>query len=1822
MVYPLPTNRNQLPSLRQAMGPLENFTSGVGQGWNTGQQMFDAGVAGLARAAGYQDTARDWERSADEQASEAQRYANPAVQTAPWREGGGGWGNAVPWAANLAGQFVGGAAPLVAGGLVGAAAAPLVPEAVGGAALASGLGMGLASYPQSVGYNYQAERDANAAQGGGEVTPEQAQSAAAWGVPGAALNAFAPTRAIGVGKSAAGIAGRTMLDAAKDVARTGIDNAIATGAQTAITQRFRPDVSEEDKRKERDDAIITGFLGGVGMGAAGEGVGRIIKRVTGNTPTQDIDAVTKQVLDPEKAQADAVQEQGPEGLYVREPAEVGGGVPEGNAQGGEVAGARPQVEGEVSFLDEGKGERPQEVAPQPVEPPDVPKQYLAEAEKAARDRSLDEKIDLLLKNPAPEANKRLSALQWVKSALGDETGALKVGDKDLSGLSRDELKSTKGVWWHGSPSGDMRGGSYGLHLGTYEAAKQALEARIGTPAEGEWDGTRKYGETLLAGKKRLAELDPNGYNETGFNVDAPEENYFASKMPNYGSGEAINPEHTPSIEPYSLNGKMTNSPQNPHEDSMANGYMRAALKRGNAKSGYYYKNVGEDAGSVSIVVPNSGHIEKIVNKQQSGPPEIVRKVGNAVARFVRNEDGMLRLPDDPKEKQPIDRPAGTPPIDGPLGPAPAVPPVPPKIVARPPSVDEAAAMRPATGGGDGGVKPPGGGGEPPAPIPDKDFEGHPIRTMDDVNGSYQRLVRAVKEGKVGQAFRQFGLWGFSEHHINEQYKALLPQYDALTQEREKRSALNQRIQANAWHMQAESKSAAKDTKAQEAYKAMLKVEQAHQLGIDPSVPLEKQSERIRKELALDTGRYKNLHSEAESALKIAKQNPKAMAALENLRAQFETNFSLPAAALIYKHLKNTLQPDVPPKEITPEWTAKEQTKAELLSRLVSPAHELLNNPEVDMSPQGAMKHAVGSLDHVVGIANELLKALPENIKEEIVKDENGKKIVQETKVSSDPLLQKFVENVEENRGRLKDAVYSNLMRQGSHGLSFSIAEENGMIKPEALKRVQEAVKADGFNVVIDPLSHQPDVFIRSDNTAQLANLKRTIIKLSEKGAVRKDNIKHGAMDVFNKDNSSSKLVDQMINVLNASDEFKAPEGSSQELIDSLERRKADNIAMLKNMAMHFIPEGSAAKSKLHRQYIAGFEGDPFRAVAKQSREVAQNVSNVLGTDAVNDRLGDVKKGWEAAKNVDHPMHAYEATLAALYNHAAGREEDRQLTAGGSWQDFIQSMVFSKGLGFNPSTAILQPLQLATYGMPELAKKVGFMKATTNLAAATDSANKVMRALWLEAKKEGGLSYTDMPITTEALKAAGLDKETEKFTISLVNMGGIDTGGINRSLGHIADARLDGSKLAKGIDAYTRMSSMMGYYAETHSRVLMGLAAKKTWEQRYGKPEFGTPEYTKMLEFAKRSIDEALFNYSNENRAQMTSNGPKGLFGNATKLAFVFQSYWMMAAEKMYREMHAIATDNPHLTKEQNAELRKEAWKFMLGHAAATAAVAGTLGLPGMTVFSSIYDKLHDAASPETGPYDMKQAFANWLEIHAGHSVGDAIAYGPSRLLGASVHSRTSEADFAPVPSFLTDRGPMTPAVKKWIATRLGAGTSIVEELARGYDKYDNGDYIGAVASLFPAGGRNVVLAGQQAASGSYRDNRGRVIPNAPVTAPAVATQLVGFTPVQLAQEKEADQALRRYDTTMDQKSGNIVNRMVKALRDNDKVAFNRMLPEARAFEKNHPGHEIVDRAKDAFKREFKQHDVAQKTGVPHTRWTKDKRRTQMIAPYIDSLKNQ
>lgn len=174
----------------------------------------------------------------------------------------------------------------------------------------------------------------------------------------------------------------------------------------------------------------------------------------------------------------------------------------------------------------------------------------------------------------------------------------------------EEFASNKDTYWHGSPNGvaGLKVAPNGLHVGTQEAARQALNARIGLRADGkDWDGSQEYGKTLLAGKKTLAD---RGHWPTGYSVHAPDEDHHPTGSAVYGvggPGSKVPLDVKPHLFPVRIVGGMSN-PGDPHRDFHANGYMQAQIKQGRARNGYYYRNEGEDSGSISAVVPNADHL--------------------------------------------------------------------------------------------------------------------------------------------------------------------------------------------------------------------------------------------------------------------------------------------------------------------------------------------------------------------------------------------------------------------------------------------------------------------------------------------------------------------------------------------------------------------------------------------------------------------------------------------------------------------------------------------------------------------------------------------------------------------------------------------------------------------------------------------------------------------------------------------------------------------------------------------------------------------------------------------------------------------------------------------------------------------------------------------------------------------------------------------------------------------------------------------------------------------------------------------------------------
>ena len=203
----------------------------------------------------------------------------------------------------------------------------------------------------------------------------------------------------------------------------------------------------------------------------------------------------------------------------------------------------------------------------------------------------------------------------------------RVGDRHKIAMAAHD-----GVFWHGSPSGELAGGPYGLHVGSYLAAKQALEARIGRRADGkDWDGTQEYGKTLLDRNQYSSLWHPDTKTWSRHMVENPPDYAPADRPPRYSDGTPVAMESKPNLFPVRITGPMSNTPDTPHSDTRANGLMRGLVTRGKANRGFYYTNEGEGVHTdpltgnlkydISAVVPNGGtHLERLDRTQHPAPP--------------------------------------------------------------------------------------------------------------------------------------------------------------------------------------------------------------------------------------------------------------------------------------------------------------------------------------------------------------------------------------------------------------------------------------------------------------------------------------------------------------------------------------------------------------------------------------------------------------------------------------------------------------------------------------------------------------------------------------------------------------------------------------------------------------------------------------------------------------------------------------------------------------------------------------------------------------------------------------------------------------------------------------------------------------------------------------------------------------------------------------------------------------------------------------------------------------------------------------------------
>lgn len=167
-------------------------------------------------------------------------------------------------------------------------------------------------------------------------------------------------------------------------------------------------------------------------------------------------------------------------------------------------------------------------------------------------------------------------------------------------MTRDEFESQPGTFFHGHPTGNFNwdpDGRQGFHVGSKQAATDAVVARVGTSGKA----------TIYAGGQRSGPTFPGKY----VPVNDPERPYHKSEA-------VAHPEHLRGgriVSPM-VNGRNWLGRYGGHGNGYVGDMHDSGDVRANAKAseiitkgqkmrqGIFYENQAEDAGSISAVLPS------------------------------------------------------------------------------------------------------------------------------------------------------------------------------------------------------------------------------------------------------------------------------------------------------------------------------------------------------------------------------------------------------------------------------------------------------------------------------------------------------------------------------------------------------------------------------------------------------------------------------------------------------------------------------------------------------------------------------------------------------------------------------------------------------------------------------------------------------------------------------------------------------------------------------------------------------------------------------------------------------------------------------------------------------------------------------------------------------------------------------------------------------------------------------------------------------------------------------------------------------------------
>jgi hypothetical protein len=745
-------------------------------------------------------------------------------------------------------------------------------------------------------------------------------------------------------------------------------------------------------------------------------------------------------------------------------------------------------------------------------------------------------------------------------------------------------------------------------------------------------------------------------------------------------------------------------------------------------------------------------------------------------------------------------------------------------------------------------------------------------------------------------------------------------------------------------------------------------------------------------------------------------------------------------------------------------------------------------------------------------------------------------------------LEAQVKVIEQGLTGIQQAPYFHLGRFGDYFVGFKVKlARGGTADPTAMRAISEALGKDFPDVVLRADATDPTVYARFESVDTAQKFKDALSRLQAQGFIEPGDNRNGYFSgVKSQANSlpvGPKWLNDAIESISTAD-YGADE-AGQKVVAQL-------IADLRTAYLDSLPNLSSAKVLAHRKGRQGYSADMIRSYAHRTWVASSHIAGLAVEPQRRASMQQIEATLRELQSTDISVDE-QNKLRIIADEFKVRDAENVSAIQTPALSMLRSLGHTFFLGLSPAYVLSQVTQIGALAWPEFTKRHGAVKSFNALTRATPAAFKVVQAAFREGLQARGIKgAADMVITADTLRAAGLPPDVATYIIEVMGTGKLDIGNATREIARVAQGEISGPNSAK-INEVLRVATITSYASEIFTRTVVALAARDL-----NGVEGAVP-------YAAQVLDQAMLNYNQNNIGRAT--GKTGIFGPVTPAVFQFHQYQFQVLEKLYREVYRATGIGRNVTPEQTAEARR----FLKSHATAMTVLAGTMGLPFMTVAARLTDALCELFSDQ--PCDSQASLRNFTTDVLGPDLEPIVSRGVLRAVGGDMVGRIGEQDLLPGSNFLADRRTLAEKLKHPTISVSGASGSMLASLVEGAQLMADGDWLGGAQRALPLAIQGPIKAYSLATQG-FTDKNKNTLPMTP-HATEILGQLLGIQPGQKADYSQAARSQSQRTAILTRELSLIRRNLATAVERQDREMMLTWGRRAMQFQQANPGIDIM-----------------------------------------------